>query len=125
MAYELCFDTLPGFVHIKSVGEMSPHGIADMLSSLVSSPQWKKGIPMLIDYRNGSRDHFTYNDISMIADIICSFDSKLGGGKGAFLVNDSSELWIARMYRFICTGRIQKTIKVFQDFESAAAWLSE
>lgn len=125
MGYEISSEYLPHFFHLKSLGEISPHGVMLIMDKLVSSPQWKPGSNLLIDYRNGIRDHFTYNDISMIAEIICSHKEKLGDGKCAFLVDNPQERWITRIYKFLCSGKVYNEINIFETFDKAVSWLRE
>lgn len=124
MAYQLCYEHIPDFVHVKSVGEVSPHEVSDTLKEIISSPGWTENTSLLVDYRNGNRDHFTYNDISMIAEIICDYSKKMGTGRCAFLVTNPHEKWITRMYHFLCSGKVKQEVMVFEEYETAADWLT-
>jgi len=125
MSFEISSDALPAYFHIKFAGPISPHGAADLLSALISLPQWEKNTPLLIDYRNSTREHYTYNDTSMIVEIMMKYESRIGTGKCAFIVDKPQELWINRTYQFLYAKKFKNETKIFQDYDAAVKWIKE
>jgi len=50
MRFEINFDQSPAHVYIQTNGEASASGFDDLLTAIVTSPNWRTGTKLLVDH---------------------------------------------------------------------------
>jgi hypothetical protein len=123
MRFEIDFDRSPTYVYILTDGEASVNGFDELLTAIVSAPQWTIGTKQLVDHRKLILQKLTADDMRAIKDVVKKISTKLGNGRCAFVVNDTLGFGLARMYELLGGNDIHQEIAVFYTIDEAVEWL--
>ncbi|RJP33240.1 MAG: hypothetical protein C4527_04855 [Candidatus Omnitrophota bacterium] len=85
------------------------------------------GNPMLNviwDFREGTIQQLTANEIKILADYVAGLSSKRAGGKTAGVTPNNVDYGLGRMFATLTDGNdYQATVRIFRRFEDAMEWI--
>ena len=125
MEFELNFEKLPDYIFVQTQGEASVSGFDELLTAIVSSPKWVRGLKQLVDHRKLESENLTAEDIQAIKCIVEKHAQNLGNGCCAFVVSGPLEFGLVRMYDILGGENIHKNVAVFYKIDEAVEWLMD
>ena len=125
MEFEITFDQMPEYVLIRTYGEATVQGFSELITKLMSSPDWVPGTRQLIDHRKLSATHLTNDDVHQIEQITKKHHEQFAGGRVAFVVSDTESFGMIRMYELLGGEDTHHEIQVFYAIKEAIAWLKQ
>ena len=125
MEFEIIFDHMPEYVLMRTYGEASVRGFDDLVTTLVSSPEWVAGAGKLVDHRKLSAKNLTNDDVQKIERITAEYGEQLGSGNVAFVVRDAESFGMVRMWGLLGGESTNNETRVFYSIDEAVAWLKQ
>ena len=112
-----------GRLQVVTEGQGTPQGIIDFLNDVISHPQWKSGMSLLVDHRKLSLKNLDRLDTETVVDHFVNIRDRLGSGKCALVMNRDVDFGIARASEMMVSNRTDMEIQVFRSMEEAEKWL--
>lgn len=125
MNHHYSFENLPHYVLIQADGIATVSGCEALVESLVSSPEWKSEYLSILDFRNLDFSHFTTGDIREVAGILEKYYKRLGGGACAFVVRNTLEYGLIRMFEMLSGAKNPMDVRVFYSMGDAVQWITK
>lgn len=124
MQVDYTFDAAEACVRARIRGKLTTAGFSKFLRDLLALPTWRKGMPILSDYREADAAGLSTEDIRTMAEEYARLSDKIGPGRSALVVAESLEYGIARMWISWTEMKTDREVRVFQSVELATAWLN-
>lgn len=125
MQHKLETDPFHKIFMVTTDGDATVEGIFAFLDDIISHPQWRPGMSVLLDHRRLDLSPITPRGIEQVSDYFAGISDALGNGKLAMVMNKEVDFGIARASEIITQDRTQMQLRVFRFVEDAWAWLKE
>jgi hypothetical protein len=124
MDWSIEFDQSHGIIRTSQSGSFSLAEEASFLTDIFRSPDWKNGLPLLMDYSDVIVTSIGYVDVTAVGGFLTTFRPRLGPGKIALLCDDDEKFGLGRQFQIMCEADIGREIRVFRDEAEAIAYLA-
>lgn len=122
MDWEIDFETFAGLMVIKASGVVEVEGILEYVKAAVTHPEWRKGMPVLVDFRNIDTDGVEYPDIKRIAAILAPYASTIGDLRVAVVVSRPQDYGLIKIWE-VLAGEVLAAHEVCYTIGDALAFL--
>lgn len=114
----------PSLVICRTSGVASVENYKDMMAALISEPQFRPGVDLIVDHTNVDVSALTAADIEQIAGLRARFAGDVAG-RAAGVVGPGSPMryGLGRMFEAYIDSQPGTKIRVFETVEKAMAWL--
>jgi len=113
-----------GRMEVRTSGSTDLPQFLAMHESVLGSPDWKAGTPLLMDHRHLDTSPLSATDLLAIVDDVAARNETIGASKVAFLVGRNLEFGLSRMWIFNAGDRWKGQATAFRDKSQAIAWLT-
>ena len=110
-------------VTITTSGMADAEGLISFVTALVSSPQYRPGMAILVDHTALDARTLTAADVQALADAVVRLDERIGPSRAAILVPNPLTFGFARMYEHQAEAA-QVRSRVFYSRSEALTWLA-
>ncbi|MCP4573515.1 MAG: hypothetical protein GY838_14250 [bacterium] len=114
-----------GFVEVVTHGDGEAKVFQELLSEVLARPEWKPGVPVLIDHSDFNAGPLTVGEMSALADMIGNVRVELGSSRMAILVVRDLEFGLGRMWLAFVEDKWSGTSDIFRSREDAVCWLTQ
>lgn len=114
----------PSLVICRTSGVASVESYEDMMAALISEPQFRPGVDLIVDHTNVDVSALTAADIEQIAGLRARFAGDVAG-RAAGVVGPGSPMryGLGRMFEAFVDSQPGTKITVFETLEEAMVWL--
>lgn len=123
MKQRLIFHEDTGILEVVASGKASPAGDAALIQAILMHPQFRRGIPVLLDQTDLEIGHLSQQELREVADLCVSISDTLGDGSCAVVVATDLAYGFGRMFESYLDGRVAFRTRIFRTREDALAWL--
>lgn len=111
---------------IKMSGPFTLQSHAALLKELVSHPNWKKGLDLLVDGREVSLEYFEAEQIKIAATSVVHFGDFIGECRHAIICPDEGFTKVS-MFTFFADEEVGWTSRLFSsdEYAEAVSWLDD
>ena len=124
MEWVVELDERERFIRATQWDEFSLEEQAHFLSDIFTSPHWKPGLGILMDYRNLQVDNLTGGDLTAITVILQSIRKRIESSRIALLCDDDRLFELGREFGMLLAPKLENHVVVFKDEAAAIAWLA-
>ena len=121
MKYTIVFCN--SFFEVVASGDANFEGIKLMISDLLSSPNWKPGNSLLLDYTKLNAGPLLVSQIKEMAWSVSNVRKELGSLKVAHVVSRDLEFGLIRMWDTFLFDDWDGTADIFWTRDQAVSWL--
>jgi len=108
---------------ITTSGDFVFNSFSSLLDDLIKHNRWKPGTDCLFDHLRTNFSRANRNDFILLSDIHKRKNLSLGNGKLAFVMKDTCNFGLGRMYQGMTEASVSTKIEIFKDLKSALSWL--
>ena len=123
MKYSIQYDDVENFFCIKTIGEFSIEVFQDLVEELFSHKFWHPGANCLFDYRETDFLKVPIEELQRVSELHIKSNQIVGQGKSAFVMMNSSNYGMGRMYQGMTEFSVQTEFFIFTDFNKAKNWV--
>ena len=124
MEWVVELDERERFIRATQWDEFSLEEQARFLSDIFTSPYWKPGLGVLMDYRGLKVDNLTGGDLTAITVILQSVRKRIESSRIALLCDNDRLFALGREFGMLLAPKLENNVVVFKDEEAAIAWLA-
>ena len=106
-------------------GGISPREYGTVAKDLVNLPQWKPGMPVLIDYSYIDLSKETGKDAQQYVQAIAPFRAGLGNGRLACVNTNPADFGLGRIWQSFMELMTDLEVGIFYTYDEAVRWLTE
>ena len=123
MNNEISFEK--GIVIVRVWGKADADGYAATTADIVSLPDWKAGMPILIDFEDLDLTGVTLEDVRAFARGSAQYRKELGHCLCAVVNSKRLDFGLARMWQVFMNMITNVEVAVFFNIEDAKSWIEE
>ncbi len=112
------------WIVVRTRGLAAVEGFSAFLSDVVTHPDWRSGMDLLLDHRDLDGSALSEEDIHQLTDEAVAIDGELGGGRWAVVLANDLGFGLARMWQSVPEGKGIPRRRLFRVVEEAEAWLA-
>lgn len=114
-----------GIILVIVSGNINPQGYGAVARDIVSLPQWKPGMKILVDYSYLDLKDETGADADVYAQAVFPYKVALGNGRMACVNKNPVDYGLGRMWQISVESYTNVRVGIFYTYEEAMHWLSE
>jgi hypothetical protein len=122
MNWEIDFETFSDLMVIKASGAVDVSGFLGYMKAALTDPRWRKGMPVLLDFRNLETDRVEYPDIQKIAAIFAPYVSAIGSVRVAVVVSRAQDYGMIKIWE-VLAREIFSIHEIYFTIDDALAFL--
>jgi hypothetical protein len=112
------------FVEVVTHGDGEVEVFQEFLSEVLRHPDWKPGIPILIDHSDLNVGPLTVDGMMKLANMIDAARVELGSSRMAIFVPGDLGYGLGRMWQVYIEGKWDGASELFRSKEDALYWLT-
>ena len=120
MEFQITFDS--NVATMTTTGKASLEGFRQGIKALVDDPQFKSGMPILIDHRSLDVSSLDPSDVRAIGEYTATFGNRIGPSSVAVIVPDQVTFGFVRMGESYA-NQPHLSVKVFYSLPEGVEWL--
>lgn len=111
------------YIKIVSEGIFSGEEAIRQIEELLVHPNWRKGMPILVDNRKVDYGVSGTNAMKKASEFHIENDERIGSGKAALLMKSVTDFGLGRQYELLTDEEISANVHIFLDEKQALRWL--
>ena len=123
MEHEVRFEK--GIVIVRVWDKAVPEGYAATAAAIVSLPDWKAGMPILIDFEDLDLALATIDDVRAFARGAAQYRKELGHCLCAVVNSKRLDFGLARVWQVFMNMTSDVEVAVFYNVEDAMSWIEK
>jgi hypothetical protein len=124
MKWNIQFDDSEGFIRAYQSGEFSVTDEALFLHEVFRSPEWKFGLPLMIDFCHLNIDNMRFAQVAASSGLMVQMADQVGPGKLALLCDDEEQFGLGRQFQMLTEFNLGREIRVYRDENEAIRFLT-
>jgi hypothetical protein len=124
MEWSVELDERERFIRATEWGDFTLDDQASFLSDIFTSPYWRPGFGVLIDYRDLNLSTLDEGDLEAIRVIFQSVRKRIESSKLAILCDTEASFEIGKEFASLMAPKLENQVVVFRDESAAINWLS-
>jgi hypothetical protein len=124
MEWSVELDENERFIRATEWGDFDLDDQASFLSDIFTSPYWRPGFGVLIDYRDLNLATLTEGDLEAIRVIFQSVRKRIEASKLAIFCATDESFEIGKAFAELMAPKVENQVVVFRDENAAIAWLT-
>jgi hypothetical protein len=123
MHHEIHIDTALRRARVKTWGKASVEGFRHTVTAMVSHPDWKADMDVLVDHTRLEVADMDSESIWQLSKMAQELDRLTGRGWCAIVADKTLTFGLARMFQEMTESQIGQTLRIFETHDEANAWL--
>jgi hypothetical protein len=124
MEWSVELDERERFIRATEWGDFTLDDQASFLSDIFTSPYWRPGFGVLIDYRDLNVGTIAEGDLEAVRVIFQSVRKRIEASKLAILCDSDESFEVGKGFAELMAPKLENQVVVFRDENAAIDWLS-
>ena len=124
MEWSVELDEHERFIRATEWGDFTLDDQASFLSDIFTSPHWRPGFGVLIDYRELNLSTLSEGDLEAIRVIFQSVRKRIEASKLAILCDTEESFEVGKAFASLMAPKLDNKVVVFLDEDAAIEWLN-
>lgn len=120
--WRIDFEAFDGLMAIEASGPLRVEGFFEFLKAASTDPGRRKGMSILLDFRDLDTDRVEYPDIQRIAAVFATYAPTIGGTRVALIVSRPQDYGLMKIWE-VLVGDVFSAHKICYTTEDALAFL--